>query len=31
MVIEEATLLRELAGYAEYQSRVQSRIVPGLF
>lgn len=31
MVIEEATLRRELAGYAEYQSRVQSRIVPGLF
>jgi protein-S-isoprenylcysteine O-methyltransferase Ste14 len=30
IVIEEATLRRELSGYAEYQSRVHARIVPGL-
>jgi protein-S-isoprenylcysteine O-methyltransferase Ste14 len=28
MLIEEAVLRRELPGYADYQSRVRSRIVP---
>jgi protein-S-isoprenylcysteine O-methyltransferase Ste14 len=31
MVIEEATLRRDLAGYADYESRVRSRILPGVF
>ena len=31
IMIEEATLRRELSGYAEYQSRVRARIVPGMF
>jgi protein-S-isoprenylcysteine O-methyltransferase Ste14 len=28
MVIEEATLRRDLAGYADYQARVRARILP---
>ena len=31
MVIEEATLRRDLVGYADYQSRVRARILPGVF
>lgn len=31
MIIEEATLRRELEGYDEYLSRVRSRLVPGIF
>lgn len=31
MNTEEATLRRELPGYADYQSRVHARILPGLF
>jgi protein-S-isoprenylcysteine O-methyltransferase Ste14 len=31
MVVEEAVLGRDLIGYAEYQSKVRARIVPGLF
>lgn len=31
MLVEEATLRRELAGYADYQSRVRARILPGVF
>ena len=27
---EEATLRRDLAGYADYQSRVRPRILPGV-
>jgi protein-S-isoprenylcysteine O-methyltransferase Ste14 len=30
MLVEEATLRRDLAGYAEYQRRVRARILPGL-
>ena len=30
MVIEESTLRRDLAGYADYQSRVRARILPGM-
>lgn len=30
MIVEEAVLRRDLAGYAEYQSRVRSRLLPGL-
>ena len=29
--IEEETLRRDLAGYADYQSRVRARLVPGIF
>lgn len=31
MTIEEATLGRDLPGYADYQSRVRARILPGVF
>jgi protein-S-isoprenylcysteine O-methyltransferase Ste14 len=31
MVIEEATLRRDLTGYRQYQSRVRTRILPGVF
>jgi len=31
MKTEEATLSRDLPGYAEYQSRVRARILPGVF
>jgi protein-S-isoprenylcysteine O-methyltransferase Ste14 len=31
MNIEETTLSRDLPGYADYQSRVRSRILPGVF
>jgi protein-S-isoprenylcysteine O-methyltransferase Ste14 len=31
MKIEEAALRRGLPGYADYQSRVGARILPGLF
>ena len=31
IVIEEATLRRDLAGYADYESRVRARILPGVF
>lgn len=31
MMIEEVTLSRDLTGYADYQSRVRARILPGVF
>ena len=31
MLIEEAVLRRDLPGYADYQTRIRSRILPGLF
>lgn len=31
MLIEESVLRRDLAGYADYQSRVRTRILPGVF
>lgn len=31
MLVEEAVLRRDLPGYADYQSRVRARIVPGIF
>jgi hypothetical protein len=29
--MKDATLRRDLAGYADYQSRVRPRILPGVF
>jgi protein-S-isoprenylcysteine O-methyltransferase Ste14 len=31
MLVEESVLRRDLAGYADYQSRVRTRILPGIF
>jgi protein-S-isoprenylcysteine O-methyltransferase Ste14 len=31
MLVEEGVLRRDLTGYAEYQSRVRTRILPGIF
>ncbi len=31
MLVEESVLRRDLAGYAAYQSRVRTRILPGIF
>ena len=31
MLVEESVLRRDLAGYAEYQSRIRTRILPGIF
>jgi hypothetical protein len=30
-MMKKATLRRDLAGYADYQSRVRPRILPGVF